>query len=278
MGAAGRLEVIDDRAKPETDYAVMTDDPHRHIAELQHEIARLNEAVSARDDFLAVTAHELKNGMTPVLGRVDILSRRAATLPPEEIVSALDYIVWLTKQFAKRATTLLDVSRMTSGVLQLDRVRVDASKIVRDVAESFRPLADRAGSELVLDLPDGSLVVIGDRLSLEQICDNLISNAIKYGDGQPIAISAHADLECGTVRLSVRDNGPGILPADQARIFERFERAVRPNGNAGGFGVGLWVVKQLTDAMAGEVDVSSAPGAGSTFCITLPIYRSEEFE
>lgn len=245
----------------------------RRIAELIEENARLAEAVAARDAFLAVAAHELRNPMTPIIGRIAMLRRavRKGSLGPDQIGQRLDQIEWLATLFIKRATTLLDVSRMTSGKLRLDRVEVDVCEVARTVAETFRPLAAYARSRLELDLPAGGLTVLGDRLSLEQVLDNLVSNAIKYGGGQPILVSAAADAANALVRISVRDNGPGISADSQERIFERFERAVRPGAKAGGFGVGLWIVRQLCEAMDGTVEVVSAPGEGFTFRISLPM-------
>lgn len=253
------------------------DDCTIQIEALRRENDQLKEAVSVRDSFLAVAAHELKNGMTPVLGRVDLLRHRAGGMSPEKIEAALDNIVWLVGLFAKRATTLLDVSRMTSGKLQVDRVNVDGTKIIEDVTDSFGPMAERAGSSLTLDLPTEPVNIMGDALSLEQVIDNLVSNAIKYGGGQAIVVSARAEPD-GVGRFVVRDNGPGTSLENQARIFERFERAVRPGDHAAGFGIGLWVVKQLVDAMDGTIDVSSAPNAGATFCVTLPLYVTKEHE
>ncbi len=257
--------------------AESADELHRRIVELNEENVRLRDAVSARDTFLAVTAHELKNGMTPVLGRVDFLRPRLGAMSPEKLDAALDHIVWLVGVFAKRATTLLDVSRMTSGKLKVDRVKVDGIKIIEDVTEGFRPFAERAGSSLTLDISDTPVEVLGDRLSLEQVMDNLVSNAIKYGNGKPIVVSACAESN-GLARFTVRDSGPGISSQNEARIFERFERAVLPGDNAGGFGIGLWVVKQLVDAMDGTIEISSTPGAGATFCVTLPLYANKETE
>lgn len=112
---------------------------------------------------------------------------------------------------------------------------------------------------------------MGDWLSIEEIIDNLVSNAIKYGPGKPVVVRATADAANGVARITVRDGGPGISAGSQARIFERFERAVPPANHAGGFGVGLWIVRQLTEAMNGTIAMASVPGVGSTFCITLPL-------
>jgi K+-sensing histidine kinase KdpD len=111
------------------------------------------------------------------------------------------------------------------------------------------------------------VVASANRLALGQILDNLLLNAIKYGAGHPIEVGLEADAE--TFWLIVRDHGIGMSSEAQARIFQRFERAVA-TGTQGGFGAGLWVVGQLVDAMGGHIAVDSEPGRGSTFAVTLP--------
>lgn len=249
----------------------------RGNAELIAQVAQLNEAVAARDTFLAVAAHELQNSITPIVGRVQML-RHAAGKPEyraERLVESLDQIQWLITHYLKRSTTLLDVSRITSGRMRLSQGPVEAHTVVREVVENYRPLAQLSSAELALDLTSEEFCISGDRLALEEILDNLVSNAIKYGGKTSILVSAGADVERNVALFQVRDGGAGISSDNQARIFERFERAVRPGEHRSGFGVGLWLVQQLTEAMNGTVTVTSAPGAGATFCVTLPLQSSK---
>jgi two-component system, OmpR family, sensor kinase len=247
-------------------------------AKLSRENAALREAVAARDTFLAVAAHELRNPMTPIRGRVQLLRRMLrksaddAFMPKLE--RGLEQVEWLIEQYVKRATTLLDVSRATTGKLHLDMVAVDLGALVRDIAQDFTPVADHAGTPLEVRAPPGPVVCRGDKLALEQVIDNLVSNALKYGAGKPVVVrvadECSADGTAGTCIVRVRDRGAGISPQDQARIFDRFERAVRPGEHGGGFGVGLWIVQQFVQAMGGAVEVASTLGQGSTFTVRLP--------
>ena len=250
----------------------------RHLCELAGENARLAEMVAARDGFLAFAAHELRNPLTPIVSRIALL--RAAvgkgSMPPAKLTQSLEQLDWLIGLFVKRATSLLDVSRITSGKLLLERVEVDVCAVARVVAGTFEPLAAYAGCVINLDLPPGGLAVRGDALAIEEILDNLVSNAIKYAAGKPIVVSVAADATAGVARLCVADGGPGISAGSQARIFERFERAVPSAGQAAGFGVGLWIVRQLAEAMKGTIVVTSTPGAGSTFCVILPLMPIKE--
>ena len=215
--------------------------------------------------------------MTPIVGRLSLLRRAVTRGTPDlaKLDQGLGHLEWLVSLFVKRAKTLLDVSRITTGKLKLVLAEVDVCEVARGVAGNFAPLAEQAGSPLELDLPARAVEVAGDRLSIEEILDNLVSNAIKYGGGKPIHVAVRADPGDGTARLSVRDGGPGIPVENQARIFERFERVVARDDQTAGFGVGLWIVKQLTQAMAGTIEVIST-GEGSTFRITLPLCPPKE--
>lgn len=239
------------------------------IAALLAENARLAEEVAARDNFLAVAAHELNNALTPVIARVDLMINRLDDWPAEKVHSNLMLIQQATATFSKRATTLLDVSRLTSGKFELELTQVDVAPLLRDVVEGYKPLAARAGCTLSLTVASDDLSIHGDQLAIEQILDNLISNAIKYGPGRPITINACTQAS-DLVTLSVADGGPGISDEARARIFERFERAVHPGHGVAGFGIGLWVVKQLCEAMHGTVTVQAAAASGSIFSIALP--------
>jgi len=238
------------------------------VDELQRRIAQLTEAVLARDNFLAVAAHELRNPMTPILGHVQRLHRlvRSRACSLGEVEQGLARIELLIELYLKRATTLLDVSRITTGKLKLETEPVDVSELVRHVAASHEAAAQYARVPLHLRI-QGGIVASCNRLALEQILDNLLLNAVKYGAGKPVEVVLDGDDQM--FRLTVRDHGIGISSEAQARIFERFERAVA-TGTQGGFGVGLWVVGQLVDAMGGHVAVDSVADNGSTFVVTLP--------
>jgi len=248
------------------------------IAELTRENACLREAVAARDVFLAIAAHELRNPMTPMMGRVSMLKHalESRELSPEQVLKALDRIEALMTIFLKRATALLDVSRINSNHLFVACTALDLCRELPGIIATMQPMADYAGSELVVDIPFAKLLVKADRMALEQIFENLISNAIKYGNGKPVTIRAGLDASAKNAVISVSDQGNGISAESQSRIFERFERAVGPTTDISGFGVGLWVTRQLCDAMKGAIEVHSTPGKGSTFDIMLPVHPDQE--
>jgi signal transduction histidine kinase len=230
----------------------------------------LSAAVRARDEFISVASHELKTPLTTLTLTAERLSR------PESARSSLDEpsvartVAMIARQLARLnvlVNNLLDVSRISSGRLDLELCEVDLADVVREVALRFQDAVAHAGAAL-----DVAAVVsaVGqwDRLKLEQIVTNLLSNAIKYGQGGRIAISVSSDG--AKAELLVSDTGIGIDPKDHARIFDRFER-VTPRDTAGGFGLGLWIVREIATAHGGSVGVVSAPGQGARFTVMLPL-------
>ena len=243
--------------------------PPPDMEELRQRIADLAEAVAARDTFIAVAAHELRNPMTPMIGQIELLlsGLRDGRFVPEQIEQRLERIRQVMTHYVKRATVLLNVSRITNGMLHIEPVPCDLATLVREVVETFAEAARHAGSPIAIEAP-ASLPGTWDRLAMEQIIDNLLSNAIKYGARSPVDVCAECIGE--TVRLRVRDHGPGIAAEDRQRIFGRFERAVGVEQSRSGFGVGLWVVRQLVETMGGSIAVDPARGGGAVFSVILP--------
>jgi signal transduction histidine kinase len=235
----------------------------------QRTIRDLNAAIAARDEFIAIVGHELRNPMGAIVVSASNLIYKAGReqdLPPW-LKPRLLTLERQTRSFIRRATTLLDVKRLATGSFQVDRDVVSLSDVVSDVVRDLATEAERAGCELRLSIEPG---VIGtwDRVALEQITMNLMSNAIKYGAGRPVETSVTSTGEDATIE--VRDHGAGISEVDRSRIFERFERAVVPRGSKPGFGLGLWITRQLLVAHQGEITVESQPGVGSVFTASLP--------
>jgi signal transduction histidine kinase len=261
----------DPAAEPDDDREALEEDVRRLRRlqeEAQHELAELREAVAARDTFIATAGHELRNPLSALVLNATSMAFQARGEPgiPSWLLGRLAALDRQARRFVRRTTTLLDVSRITTGGLRLDRQLVALDGVVREVERDLAEEADRARCPLELTLDD-EVVGHWDRTALEQIACNLMSNAIKYGAGRPVTVDVRADAVVASLR--VRDQGVGIADEDHARIFERFERAV-PNGERPGFGVGLWIARQLAVAHGGDIAVESRPGAGSIFTATLP--------
>jgi signal transduction histidine kinase len=242
----------------------------RLLAQEQAARAQAEQAVQARDAFLSIASHELRTPLNSLqLGVQSLLriSRQGGSAPPAVLAAVLDTVDRQTRRMARLVDTLLDLARIDSGRLDLAPRPVDLAATVREVAACFRPDLEQARCALNLRA-DNPVVGVWDPARLEQVVNNLLSNAVRYGAGLPIEIAVVADG--GRARLTVTDHGIGIPPSERARIFERFERAVSAR-HYGGLGLGLFIVRQVLDAMGGSVRVESEPGRGSAFTVELPL-------
>jgi signal transduction histidine kinase len=226
---------------------------------------RAQEAVRARDEFLSIASHELKTPLTSLALQSDSLRLSARRGDAEALIRKVEVIRRSVDRLARLVGSLLDLSRITAGHLELEVEEVDLADVAREVVGRFEEEALRAGCALRLDAP-APVTGQWDRMRLDQVLTNLLANAVKYGPGKPVDVRVQG--EPGRAVITVRDHGIGISAADQQRIFERFERAVSKR-NYGGFGLGLWIVREIVEALGGAVRVESAPGLGSTFTVEL---------
>jgi len=236
-------------------------------ADKERLIQELRAAIAARDEFIAVAAHELRNPMTPIVGQVQLLlSRARREQASDSLIGGLEMLETAVDHYVRRATTLLEITRLNAEKIQLQPTRFDLCDLVRDCVRKYEQMAARAGIQLHFR-NDRPVPGTWDRLATEQVLDNLVSNAIRYGDGEPVNVDLVADEQQVVVR--VVDRGIGIAPADRTKIFERFEQgSVAPR--TGGFGIGLWLSNKLVQAQGGTLQVESELGQGSTFVVSLP--------
>jgi signal transduction histidine kinase len=234
-------------------------------------LKQLEEAVNARDALISIASHELRTPLAALQLQLDLMTRAILKHPeqesaPDRMMAKLATFERQIGRLSRLIDHLLDVSRITAGRLELALEEVDLAAVARDVADRFDEVLRRAECLVTLR---AEVPVVGswDRLRVEQIITNLLSNAAKYGSGRPIDIEVDGDGE--TARLVVRDHGIGIPAEDQARIFERFERLLAGR-DAPGFGLGLWIVRQVVDGLGGQIRVTSEVGAGTTFIVELP--------
>jgi PAS domain S-box-containing protein len=230
------------------------------------------KAIRSRDEFLSIASHELKTPLTPLKIQTQIFRGLAdrgqlASLPPHKLGKMLETSDRQVEKLSSLIEEMLDIARINIGRLTLTPEDFDLGELFAELSDRFAPSARAAGSEIEVEAP-GGLLVTWDRFRIEQVMVNLITNAIKYGEAKPIRLSAEA-LPGNQVRISVRDRGIGIDPADQPRIFERFERAVSAK-HFGGLGLGLYIVRQIIHGHSGAIRVESVLGEGSLFIIELP--------
>jgi PAS domain S-box-containing protein len=248
------------------------------LRSLRARLQELQQAVAARDEFVATVAHELRNPVAPLMFQLRLAIEKseqmAATggpLPADWVQSQLRRIEQRLHRLLETLDRLLDVSRLSSGRIDLQPEPMNLGLAVCEVISSFEAELAVARCKLVF-AERGDSSGYWDRVRLEQICRNLLSNAIRFGAGRPIEVLVDADHDFAT--LEVRDHGVGIARDQQTRIFERFERGVEQR--SGGFGIGLWVVKNICVALGGTISVESEPGEGARFTVMLPRRRDAE--
>jgi signal transduction histidine kinase len=244
----------------------------RHEREsLRVAVGEAAEALRARDELFSMATHELRTPLTALRLHAQALVLGLKREPPD--LGRARRSIGEVERHAERMTVLadqlLDVSRIRSGRLEIERAPMDLAVAVRDVATRFGAEAASLGATIIID---GERSVPGhwDPFRIEQVLANLVSNALKFGEGNPIVVELRT-LQ-GRALLTVRDHGRGIPEEEQARIFEAFERAKRSRGVRGA-GLGLWIVRRLVEAHGGTVRVASAAEKGTVFAVELPLDR-----
>ena len=232
---------------------------------------RAEEAVRARDEFLAVASHELKTPLTPLRIRIQTIERLVArgelgNVPREKLLQLFGGAEAQVLRIVGLVDDLLDVTRITTRKLKLRPEPMDLVQSVRAVVERHAHELAEARCAVRIEAPP-EVRGTWDRLRVEQVLTNLVLNAAKYVPGARVDVRVRADAE--HAEIAVHDDGPGIAPADQQRIFLPFERATSYLA-VSGFGLGLFIVRQIVEAHGGSVTLDSAPGRGTTFTIALP--------
>jgi PAS domain S-box-containing protein len=227
---------------------------------------RAQDALRAREEVLSIAAHEIRGPLTSLHLTVQALRRGLLPAAAERAYSVIERE---DLRLARLVNELLDVGKIQSGTYYFNFERFDLCEVVRDVAARLGPDLARSGSSLSVTT-EGPIMGEWDRSRLEQVAENLLSNAIKFGLGRPVQVSLVAPG--GRARLVVIDQGIGIAPEMRDQIFEPFERAVSSR-HYGGLGLGLYIVRSIVHGLGGEILVEGAPGAGTTFVVTLPQSR-----
>lgn len=232
----------------------------------------LNEAIRTRDEFLSIASHELKTPLTALKLQTQVIQRArlkggGTSLPMDTLIRIIQGIDRQVDRLTRLVEDMLDVSRLKTGKLAIQREEVRLVELIHEVVERLRPQLEAVGCPLTVEL-DETLVGFWDRYRLEQVFTNLLSNCMKYGAGKPVTLAVQKDGE--HVRIHVRDQGIGIAKEKQQLIFERFERAV-PDSGISGLGLGLYITRGILEQHGGTIGVHSEPGQGATFEVELPL-------
>ncbi len=252
-------------------------------SELQVRVEQLAETDHRKDEFLAMLAHELRNPLAPIRNALHMVRMRGAERR-QVVGEAYDIIERQVEYLVRLVDDLLDVSRITRGKIQLQTERVDLAAVVERAIEGSRPLIEARGHTLEVVLPEVAVIVDADPLRLAQVFWNLLNNAAKYTpEGGRIALTVERTAPQkqsgeGEVVVRVRDTGMGIPAEMLPKVFDLFTQMDRTLDRAeGGLGIGLTLVRRLTELHRGTAQASSGgPGLGSEFVVRLPISSTSE--
>lgn len=245
-----------------------------HLEEREGAERALRLADQRKDEFIATLGHELRNPLAPLLTGLELL--KAAKIEDPRVTHTTAIMERQIRHLIRLVDDLLEVSRITRGLIEIQRKPLDLGDVLQSVVDATQPLVDAANQDLKIELPDEPIAVTGDVVRLTQVFSNLLTNATKYtnaGGRIRVALERVGDR----ARVIVRDNGIGIAPAQLSSIFDMFTQVDRSNRRAqGGLGIGLTLVRSLIDLHGGSVEAQSAgPGMGSEFIVTLPIRATQ---
>ena len=244
-------------------------DRSRLYERLEHERSRAEDASRAKDEFLAMLGHELRNPLAPILTATQLMRLRSeGTFAKERTV-----IERQCKHMIRLVDDLLDITRVTRGKVDLRKRAVEIAEIVAQAVESVGPAMEERSHLLTLDVPETGIVVHADLQRMAQVLTNLLTNAARYTPhGGRIWLSVRAAEN--TVAIAVKDTGIGIAPAMLPRVFEMFVQAQQGvERKSGGLGLGLAIAKTLIELHGGAISVTSeGEGHGTEFTVTLPRY------
>ena len=232
--------------------------------------AALREADRRKDEFLATLAHELRNPLAPIRNSLHILRMTACNDPTAERVCEM--MERQVNHMVRMVDDLMEVSRITRGLIELRKEEADLAAIIRSAVETSRPIFEAAEHQLAITIPPEPILLYGDTVRLSQVFANLLNNAAKYTDrgGQ---VWINAKQEKNEVVVSIRDTGIGIPAPMLPKVFDMFMQADRSTHRSqGGLGIGLTLVKRLVELHDGSISVrSDGPGQGSEFIVRLPV-------
>ncbi len=243
----------------------------RRTRELEADNEKLVDLNRMKDVFLGTASHELKTPLTSVIAYAELLDDHDGKLSRDQAREFVGRLRVEAQRLLSLIEDILDLSRLESGKLALKPRQLDIREVARGAVETTRGTASKYGVTVRAELEDLLPMLSVDEVKIRQVLVNLIVNAIKFSPrDKPVVLSAH--LDGSYVRVEVNDRGPGIAPDTATHIFELFGQNVAEDADArGGLGIGLHLVKRITELHGGHVGVNSRAGEGSTFWIRLPL-------
>lgn len=273
--AAGLAEGDLSRRVPETgrdELADLARSFNHMAARLEQLVAGLRQSEELRRQMMATIAHELRTPVTSIRGFAEAL--QDGLVPPERQPHYVGIIAGEAARLSRLIQDLFDLAKLEAGQVEFRMQPLSARQWVERFARATRPRVEAAGLRLEVTLPppEAELWITGDQDRLDQVLHNLVENGIRYSPpGGTIRLELVPRPEAGAVEVAVADDGPGIPPEEQDRIWERFYQGKDRKGRGGGAGLGLAIVRSIVEAHGGRVGVESAPGRGARFWFTLPL-------
>jgi len=237
--------------------------------------AELGRALSVRDDFIAIASHELRTPLTSLdlqqqLLELTLESVQGDVISKDIVRKALDITNRQIQKLARLVESMLDLSRINQGLLRTRIEDVDLGALVSDLIAGMSNEITSARTTVDL-IVEGKVTGRWDASRVEQVCVNLLTNALKYGERRPVIV--RVTRQGANAQVSVRDSGLGIAEVDHERIFQRFERAVSYK-HISGLGIGLFIAREIAEAYGGSITVKSEPGCGATFTFEIPLFAA----
>lgn len=243
------------------------------LKKIEETEASLKKALRSRDEFLSICSHELKTPLTSLKMQIQITNRLRerkgddVAFSQENMDKFLGHADRSVERIIHLVNDMLDISRVATGRLSLNLEKVQLETLIKDVADRLQTFMELAGCELKINAQE-EISGLWDKFRVEQVITNLLTNAAKYAPEAPVEIHVYKKGQFACV--DVKDNGPGISPENQKRVFERFERVTNAD-SVTGLGLGLYISKTITELHHGALTVESIPGQGTTFTMKLPL-------
>jgi len=240
----------------------------RETAQLREHADRMAALEKAKSEFLQLASHELRSPIGVVRGYLSMLVD--GSLSANDLPKILPILMAKTQQMNLVINEMLETARLEAGPIELQKRLIDLRDVVRQAVEKMQPVAGE--TPIQLRLPEREVPVLVDAARLETVIMNLLDNAVKYSRGEP-HVTCALEVDGQIAEVEIRDEGIGIDQYDIPKLFERFSRISNEATHAiGGTGLGLYIARQLARQHGGDITVSSAPGVGTTFCVTVPLW------
>lgn len=248
---------------------------HKRLISTQTRLNEAEKAVLTRDQFLSMTAHELQTPLTSLQLKLEMQLKKAtlcaAGLSKDEQLKAFSFALGRARKLSSMVSDLLDATKIISGVIALRPERMNLPRVIDEVLNQYHDDFEKEGISVSYSAPE-SLWGVWDKMRIEQVVINLLTNALKYGDKKPISVRVE-ERSGGRVVISVHDQGRGMSKEFAKKVFDKFSR--EKEGGVPGSGLGLWITDKIVRAHGGKVLIDSEVGMGSTFSVVLPTQQCE---